>query len=45
MTGQIPKGITQVEAEHRLAQYGPNRLPEKPPERCGVRFCGSSKVP
>lgn len=32
MTDQIPKGITQVEAEHRLAQYGPNRLPEKPPE-------------
>lgn len=40
MTNQVPKGITQVEAAQRLAQYGPNRLPEKPPEplwRKGLR--------
>lgn len=32
MSSEPPKGITQVEAVRRLTQYGPNRLPEKPPE-------------
>jgi Ca2+-transporting ATPase len=32
MTGQILRGLSQTEAERRLTEYGPNSLPEKPPE-------------
>ncbi len=36
--GTTPDGLTQAEAERRLAQVGPNRLPEPPRKNAVVRF-------
>jgi magnesium-transporting ATPase (P-type) len=45
--GSSPDGLTEAEATKRLAQYGPNEIPERRPTRCsnssatsGARFPG-----
>ncbi len=39
------RGLTSEEARKRLAQYGPNALPEKPPEPLGRKFLRQFQSP